>query len=134
MNIFKTLKKQMGILLPEEKIISNSRKTVSNVSSVSYTLNNYNRTNYNYSHNASSKKYGTQYYAYGTYAKNGKLYTMEGKEIKNKEAYYSECRRNKTATTKTTYTSKGITYEFQTDKKPYNYYFNNKYSKYKKKS
>ena len=35
-----------------------------------------------------------KYYAYGTYAENGKLYTHDGKEIKNKEAYYNECRKN----------------------------------------
>lgn len=52
-----------------------------------------------------------RYYAYGTYAENGKLYTHDGKEIKDKDVYYAECRRNKTSTTKDTYTSKGITYE-----------------------
>ena len=54
---------------------------------------------------------GRKYYAYGTYSENGKLYTHDGKEIKNKNAYYDECRRNKTATSKDSYTSKGIVYK-----------------------
>ena len=52
-----------------------------------------------------------KYYAYGTYAENGILYTKEGREIKNPKKYYEVCRENKTSTTKDTYTSKGIIYK-----------------------
>lgn len=54
---------------------------------------------------------GRKYYAYGTYAEDGVLYTQDGEKIKDKNAYYAECRRNKTSTTKDSYTSKGITYQ-----------------------
>ena len=55
---------------------------------------------------------GRKYYAYGTYAENGILYTKDGIEIKDKEAYYDRCRENISKTSKDSYTSKGITYEF----------------------
>lgn len=35
-----------------------------------------------------------KYYAYGTYSENGKLYTKDGKEIKQPEKYYEVCRKN----------------------------------------
>lgn len=88
----------------------------------SYSSSTHKEPTYDLEHNYSSDVEDRKYYAYGTYAENGKLYNMEGEEIKNSKKYYDECRKNKEKSSGKTYSSKGFVYEYKENHQKYNYY------------